>query len=78
MDIMTLLRDKMTVLGLLVHVTSYYDLLSEFINLALCWPRDTQPKLQTMVNKILPENTWGWLKETSKRRQKSRKQACNV
>lgn len=77
MDIMTLLRDKMTVLGLLVRVTSYYDLLSEIINLALCWPRDT-PKLQTMVNKILPENTWGWLKETSKRRQKSRKQACNV
>ena len=46
-----MLRDKMTVLGLLVHVTSYYDLLSEIINLALCWPRDTHPKLQTIVNK---------------------------
>lgn len=46
-----MLWDKMTVLGLLVHVTSYYDLLSEIINLALCWPRDTHPKLQTIVNK---------------------------
>ena len=78
MGIMTLLRDKMTVLGLRVLVTSYYDLLSEIINLTLCWPRDTHPKLQTTVNKILPENTWGWLKGTSKRRQKPRKLACNV
>lgn len=46
-----MLRDKMTVLGLLVHVTSYYDLLSEIINLALCWPRGTHPKLQTIVKK---------------------------
>lgn len=51
MGIMTLLRDKMTVLGLRVHVTSYYDLLPEIINLPLCWPRDTHPILQTIVNK---------------------------